>query len=74
MYTGSGKIDELGRMRVWGGMRAGVMGLMSVWVAGLDSPCTGQFGTMSHMMPPQVQRALEAGALLFSSSEYEQST
>ncbi len=23
---------------------AGVMGLMSVWVGGLEKPCTGQFG------------------------------
>lgn len=43
-------------------MGAGVMGLMSVWVAGLESECTGQFGGMSNMMPPQVQRALETGA------------
>lgn len=46
-----------------GGVRAGVMGLMSVWVAGLGSERTGQFGAMSKMMPPQVLRALEAGAL-----------
>ncbi|EIE18154.1 hypothetical protein COCSUDRAFT_68383 [Coccomyxa subellipsoidea C-169] len=42
--------------------RLGVMGLMSVWVAGLESECTGQFGAMSNMMPPQVQRALQSGS------------
>lgn len=39
---------------------AGVMGLMSVWVGGLDKPCTGQFGAsaMSYM-PMQTTAAAE---------------
>ena len=43
---------------------AGVMGLMSVWVAGISSGCTGQFGyPMSNMAPHPNASSVHAGAL-----------
>lgn len=45
-------------------MCAGVMGLMSVWVAGISSGCTGQFGyPMSNMAPHPNASSVHAGAL-----------
>ena len=39
---------------------AGVMGLMSVWVGGLDKPCTGQFGASAMAsMPMPATAAIE---------------
>ena len=56
----------LGKLLVPAG--AGVMGLMSVWVGGLEKPCTGQFGAsamsaMSTSMstPSTTEHALKNG-------------
>ncbi len=45
---------------------AGVMGLMSVWVGGMDKPCTGQFGAsamsaMSMSTPATAEHPLKNG-------------
>ena len=52
---------------------AGVMGLMSVWVGGLDKPCTGYFGAnpmddMQMSAPAATEHPLKNGKLYKVSS------
>ena len=58
------------RLSTWSLNVAGVMGLMSVWVGGLEKPCTGYFGAsamsaMSDSMsaPATTEHPLTNGAL-----------